>query len=648
MVRYSLVLFALMFSINALAGDTTWVQAHANINLPSSPKNIDTMIEFPDGTQSYRKILMIFTLGKYQCPGNPQYCGDWDYTVQNFLLTKGGDTVEIGRLITPYANASAARTPWSWKERYVFDVTDYYTLLKDSATVRTHYSGYSGGFTADIKFAFIEGTPPRNVLKVERLWHGSYRFGDTSGGGGIDTKILPMTVTPHSSAVTTELKVNITGHGADDNYCSEFCKKYYKVMFNNGLAEQKDIWRADCGFNHLYPQSGTWVYDRGNWCPGDLVYTNTHKLAGVQAATPYDIDLDFESYIGSTKQQGTSWGSYIIDAAVIDYSAFNKNLDASLDDIVAPNNHEMHYRYSPFTGNPIVRVTNTGGQNITSLKINYHTTGAVNTHTWNGNLAPLQTIDITMPEDYSVRLAAAGNGNMFYANIAEVNGTADDDKTNDSLTSTFTTAPLWNRDIVVRFKTNNSTINGRSESNWYLVKGDADTVARRTNNNSATIYEDTLHLDFDFYRLIVTDAGCDGLKFWANSGGGTGSISVTEVGQTFPYGLNGYFSGDFGCGFTHRFNTAWPASVLSSETVVPGMEIYPNPGSAIVTVNIRGMKQVKGEVVVTDALGRVVMQSACTSSATRLDASGLMNGVYTIRLRNEDNSGLQGRLVIAR
>ena len=147
--------------VSAAPGDTTKVQSFAGLQMDHYGA-FDTTVEFPDGSVAYRKILMNFTLGKYQCPGNPppQYCGDWDYDVHMFIMTKTGDTLEIGRFITPYANASYARTPWTWKQRYVFDVTDFYNQLKDSATVRIFYSGYSWGFTADVRFDMIEGTPP--------------------------------------------------------------------------------------------------------------------------------------------------------------------------------------------------------------------------------------------------------------------------------------------------------------------------------------------------------------------------------------------------------------------------------------------------------------------------------------------------------
>src|ERR1044071_6074594 len=119
-----LFLFCVLSALSSKAnpGDTTWVQGQTDAWLGTSPTNTDSLLTFPDGSLSYRKIYMIFTLGKYACPGSPQYCSDWDYTVQNFLMKPNGDTVELGRLITPYANSLRMGT--NWKGRYVYDVTD--------------------------------------------------------------------------------------------------------------------------------------------------------------------------------------------------------------------------------------------------------------------------------------------------------------------------------------------------------------------------------------------------------------------------------------------------------------------------------------------------------------------------------------------
>src|SRR4051812_34660167 len=94
---YLLIAVCLGTAANAAPGDTTWVQA--NMTQMPGYGSYDTTIAFPPGNKSYRAIYMIFTLGKYHCPGSPMYCGDWDYTIQNYLIKPDGQTLELGRLI---------------------------------------------------------------------------------------------------------------------------------------------------------------------------------------------------------------------------------------------------------------------------------------------------------------------------------------------------------------------------------------------------------------------------------------------------------------------------------------------------------------------------------------------------------------------
>jgi hypothetical protein len=635
----------------AAPGDTTWVQAHNDIQLDWY-NNFDVAVNFPDGSLSYRRIYMVFTLGKYQCPGNPQYCGDWDYTVQNFIMTPGGDTLELGRLITPYANASAVRTPWSWKQRYIFDVTDFYPLLKNNAGVRLHYSGYSGGFTANIKFAFIEGTPSRNVLGFERLWHGAYNFGDATDP--IDNNITAKTITVPLSTQSTEMKLNITGHGADDQGCSEFCKKHYNVMLNGTQVERKDIWRDDCGSNHLYPQSGTWLYDRGNWCPGDMVFTNVHQLS-VPHGT-HNLDIDFENYTG-TVGTGRSRGSYIVEGAVFYYGQVNKTVDASLEDIIAPSNYEVHFRQNPVTSSPIVRVKNDGGAVITSIKFQYGVKdSAMSEFTWNGSLASLSSTDITLPEPAGLRNTGGQTTAKFgfTCKILEVNGGTDDDATNNTLSSEFSPAPKWPGKLVVVFTTNKARgNNGYSETSWKIVDKDDKVIAQRINNDVNKTYTDTVSLmgGPNQYRLVVEDAGCSGLAFWANQDG-TGSLQVREYGKLLGNFLSsGYFNGDFGCGFTQAFVTDGVGLSVEEIGVNGNTAIvaYPNPAANTVGLTLSGIKNVKGDVLVYDAVGRIVLQQSVSTANISLNTSALNNGLYTIVYTQEGNTGkLQTRVLIAK
>src|SRR5690606_3753504 len=195
-------------------------------------------------------------------------------------------------LITPYANSTFPRTPQDWSHPYVFDVTDFYPLLQNDLTMRVFYSGYSGGFTASIKFYFIEGTPARNVIALNALWQTGYSYGNTADP--IDDNVTAISLSKPVDAVSAPAKLILTGHGGDNTEnCAESCKKWYQFKIDGQTVVQNDIWRDDCGSNFLYPQSGTWVYNRGNWCPGDLVREHLLEVpASIASGQTFTTDLD--------------------------------------------------------------------------------------------------------------------------------------------------------------------------------------------------------------------------------------------------------------------------------------------------------------------------------------------------------------------
>jgi hypothetical protein len=646
---------ALFFTAGAAPGDTTWVQAHAGTQL-TWYGDYDNPVSFPSGSASYRKIFMIFKLGKYSCPGydpnNPGdgpgqtgWCGDWDYTVQNYLMTSAGDTIELARLITPYARENSPRTPLTWTERYIFDVTDFYPLLKNDADLRIHYSGYSGGFTADISFAFIEGTPERNVIGIDKTYSGSYAYGNA--GDPIENHYPTLNKTAPANTVSAEFKFTVTGHGADNNYCSEFCKKFYKVIAN-GNTEQKDIWRDNCGMNNLYPQPGTWIYDRGNWCPGALVHTNSHLLNGVAAGTNYDLNVDFEDYTGSGS------ASYTVESAIFYYGGLNHSLNAALEDVIAPNDHESNYRGNPLCGTPRVLIRNTGSTPVTSIKFEYGVEGFfLPQYVWSGSIAPLTEQEIDLPEPWELRAASGDNATKtFIARMLEVNGQADEDATDNEVKTTFKAAPKWTPTLAIRLRTNSATVGGVSETSWKIYDLAGNVVKERTGNAPNTTYNDTVTLGPSCYTMVVEDLGCDGLSFWANPGAGSGTLLVKTPGIIPAIPLTGYFSGDFGCGFTQYFTTNWPTGIESTENTMTGgeMEVFPNPAKGNATVNISGVKTVKGTLNIVDAAGRTVMQQFCNSPSVDLNLTGLSSGIYNVVFRDDAGAGLklQSRLVITR
>ncbi len=659
MKKYFYLLAIVLGSVSsayAAAGDTTWVQA--NIAQLSWNGNYDTTISFPAPGTTYRRIYMIFTLGKYVCPGSPTYCGDWDYTVNNYLMTPGGDTLELGRLITPYANASAPRTPWAWTQHYVYDVTDYAMLLHNTATVRIGYSGYSGGFTGNIRFAFIEGTPDRDVIAVKRLWHGYFGYGDTthhdSNNINVHFPYINNIAPPLTQAA--ELKFTVTGHGSDPNYCCEFMSHNYGVFLNSTKVDSYTIWRADCGYNDLYPQSGTWIYDRANWCPGAMVYSEHHKLPGVTPASPVNVAIQFDPYISNGA------GGYGVDGALFFYKGMNKTLDASLDQIITPSNDENHYRTNPFLGGPVVHVKNTGATAIDSITFEYGVTGyATHSYTWAGTLQSLQESDITLAILPELGVISGSSGlHDFTCRITAVNGVADEDSTNDKAATQFVAAPLWPSSIKMVFKANSERVSpssGICETNWVIYDVNNNVYAQRTDANINTTYTDTVNFTSGLYKLVITDGSCDGLQWWAMSGQPgytTGYINVKQLSNVLipmkGYYYSGTFNNDFGCGFTQYFYSGDPLVGITDITgAALSLEAYPNPAQQELNVDIAGAGQVNGTIRIIDIMGRTVSETKTTTAHQRIDVSALAGGVYTVLfVDHTSGSKLQSRLLIAR
>jgi len=661
MKKFILLSIIVMSSrLYAAPGDTTWV--YANKVQLNYYNNFDTAVAFPDGSLTYRKILMIFTLGEYNCPAGSQYCHQWDYTVTNYLLTKT-DTVELSRFITPFANSGWPRFPSTWKQPYIYDVTDFYPLLKDSATVRIFYSGYSGGFTANVKFAFIEGVPERNVYGIAPLWRGGFNYGDTSDP--INKHIPARTLTAPANTNSAELKFTVTGHGEDSTLgCCEFTSNNYYVILNNTGIDTVAIWRDNCGSNELYPQGGTWIYDRGNWCPGDAVKTNSHILTGITANNNYSVDVNFSPYSNAPYHD---FGDYFLEGHVVYYGNFNHTLDASLDDIISPNNFADHFRENPSGNSPVVKVRNTGSTTINSITFSYGVKDSVATqYTWTGTLASLKDTNITLaPLNTITHMSLAGfNGvSNFFVNIISVNGTIDQDTTNNHLQSSFIVAPIWPDKFIVNLKTNNEGANGNLNQNpsgtsWTITDMNNNILYSELNTNYYTTYKDTITLPAKgFYKLTLTDVNCDGLQWWANSqywtGFKAGSFKVTQYsGTAIPmngYNYTGTWNNDFGCGFTQYFTTyASTAGIHDITKATPNITAFPNPANDYLKITLSGIENINGQFEIVDAMGKVVLTQKVTTAENTINLNRLHNGIYTLIYRGSNVSQVQTRIVIAR
>lgn len=523
---------------------------------------------------------------------------------------------EMARYITPYGNGlSLGNGGWIW----TFDVSDYVTLLSDSV----HLSAGNWQELLDVQFLMIVGTPPRDVIGIENIYTGNFDYGHTNNP--IENHLGPMSFVVPANAAGSRWKSRVTGHGMDTpQNCAEFCPKNHFYLVDGAIQYTQLVWRDNCDVNPLYPQGGTWVYDRANWCPGAEVWTYDFELTPfVVPGDTTELNHDVQAYTNNGE-----WSYYQIEDQIVYYSAPNFSLDASLETIISPTTDQMWGRKNAICMNPVIVIKNSGTTAITTLTVTYGMGTSVNTYTWTGNLPFLDTAWVTLPPFTWVTGATD-----FYVTLSAPNGGADQYQYNNSKASVFTYPLVMPATFVIEFKTNT-----RWYENGYELKNSAGVVVwARSGATANTTYRDTVVLPYDCYEFRMWDSGEDGLSWWANTAQGTGFLrfkSATSVQtlKTFNADFGGEVYQQFTVGLTNSTNE-YPMTYQNE------MNVYPNPTDGHVFIDFNLSKKQDGLVEVYDLLGNVVYTYAFKSStaeSVEADLSFLTPGMYMVTLTTED------------
>lgn len=521
------------------------------------------------------------------------------------------DDIELARLITPYGN----NLNGTWKRPYKLDVTDYWPVLQDSVEVRVVYEGWSDGFTVTLDFEMIEGTPPREAYEVVNLWNGGFPYGDPNNP--IENYLMPKSLTVDTAAAAVRLRILQTGHGFGGNEnCAEFCPKNNYIKVNNVQVYSNLVWRDNCGENALYPQPGTWLYDRANWCPGDIVWPYIHEMTPhMQAGQTYTIDMDMDPFTNVNNNNC----SYGVGSHLVYFKAPAHTLDAEMWDVLAPSDFPGYSRFNPICRNPQVVIRNAGTTTLTSCTITYGVTGGpVQTYQWSGSLDFLDTAVVTLG---AIDWFSLTYQHEFYATLSNPNGQQDQYADNNTMKSSYNVPASQTGDFIIQVKTNNY---GWQTS--YELLDDANNVVLLRNGLDPNItYRDTMHLPQGCYQFRLYDAGKDGLSWWANTAAGSGIARFTNISPATPIKS---FNADFGTSIVYNFTVGY--TVSTEEGAFSEVNIYPNPASN--RLNIDLPDNYEGHVSIFDVSGRLVLMQEIRGAHQSLDVSSLVPGLYNVTL----------------
>ena len=534
------------------------------------------------------------------------------------------ENYELARVITPYGSSLSN----NWEFTTTFDVTDFASILSDSVEIRCHYSGWSSGFSATLDFEFIEGTPARDVVKVENIYSGGYYYNSSDDFEA--NQLVPKKFLIEPNTTNALIKMSSTGHGFDNNQsAAEFKPINYYVKVDGVQTHTQYNWDNNCGVNPIYPQGGTWIYDRANWCPGTRSQVFDHEITPyITSGDSVEINVDYQAYSWS----GTQTPSYIVESQLIQYKDPNFENSAEIIDIIKPSLKDEHSRKNPICGKPLIVIKNYGSNTLTTVAIEYKVVGGTtNTFNWVGSLDFNQSQEVELPNLESW----VGTENTFEVSLKSPNGQSEEYDANNSMKSEFEPVPDYPETFALWIATNDGVINNftqESESSWDFYDADGTAI-----HSSGSLYADETYIDtFTFspgcYTFDLEDSDEDGLRYWANNDG-NGSVKFRKIaGQWLKS-----FNADFGTNIIHQFSVSNTVNI--SEITEDSFDIFPNPASDHLTMSVSLSSTSDVDFIILNSLGEElerITKNNFTEGVQKFDTSAYAPGIYYCKISTNE------------
>ena len=512
---------------------------------------------------------------------------------------------EIMSFVTPYGlflDLGVEGKMWQ------FDVSDFKSILNGNKRL---YLGLGGQNQEDldIKFLFISGTPAREALNIQQIW----RSGRSLSYQDIMADIIaePRNITLDAAASTYKIRTSITGHGQE----GEFISRTHFIDIDGGTNELEwQVWK-ECAENPIFPQGGTWIYDRAGWCPGAPTDLQELELENVSPGQTIEVDY------GVTSGSGTS--KYLVNCQLVTYGAANFNLDAELVEVKYPSTKVKYSRLNPICYDPKITIRNSGATTITSLDITYNVVGGDTlVYNWTGSLEFMQKQDITLPIDSASFWV--GTNEVFVVTLSSPNAGQDEYANNNTINSEFILPDVFTGKVYLSTLTN-----ARAFENSYTIKDMyGDVVLSRAGMSNYTYYYDTLQAEEGCFTLEFNDWGNDGLEFWANSAQGAGNLRLKSV-ET-GWNLKA-FDSDFGKSIIYSFSIIEDETGIKETQIDNRINIYPNPTKGNIAIDINLEYKTNGSISVSDLTGRIIYEeniNNISKGLVNIDLSNNPTGVY--------------------
>lgn len=530
---------------------------------------------------------------------------------------------EIMSFVTPYGiGLDLGPDGKAW----YFDMTDFAPILKGDKRLLMTLGGQNQE-EMDLDFLFIVGTPPRDVIAYNQLWQGAPRLGSARINTILDdSKFPPLTIDLHPDASYYKLRSTITGHGSEGEFHQNGGLVYHMLNLDGGFEEY--VWNItqECSRNPVFPQGGTWVYDRQGWCPGERSLLTENDITELveQGGT---LELDYHT---TEPPRPTGDYRYIVSHQLVSYGPANHQKDAAVIEVQKPNENVLFTRLNPACDYPVVVIQNTGEEVIREATITYWVNdGERRSYSWSGYLDFLDTEEVELPAD-NIFEGLSGDGHTFHA---EIRLDGDEYNHNNEYQSSFGVVDMYEEDVIIELRTNNNHF----ENRYTVTDENGDVVSSNLLQFANRVFRDTFSAR-GCYRFQIFDNGGDGLSWWANPNQGSGYIRIRDrIGRVLKT-----LEPDFGGELSYSFGIGMTTNVTEKE-LDSSIEIYPNPAAETLNINgLQGTEQIK----VFDAFGNNLRNYiADARTGLELDVTNLVSGVYYIQI-HQDNAFITRKVII--
>lgn len=600
--------------VDSIADSPIQIVLFENLDDPTTPT--DTVLYWKAGNRYvYENWNIVDSV--WVEPDEILYKEDLPYYGEPFEVL---DQYEIGRFITPYGiNLSLGPEGFSW----IFDVTDYAHLLQGDVDL----SAGNQQELIDLKFIMIKGTPPRDVLQLDRIWgkYASYSYKNLDDDISLPAVTLPLL----PEADEFKVKTRFTGHGHHSNtgeypHCCEWKDNEHYLLVNGEQVADWHIFQYhDCGLNPVYPQGGTWPGAREGWCPGDMVAD--HEFEITEYITGDEVTLDYDITPVPPDNLGMGNGNYVVAMHLVQYDESNFETDAEIYDVITPGSTDYYLRKNPVCYDPEIIIRNNGTSPLSSLYFEYGVSGGIQQYfTWNGNIEHHCKDTVVLPVTFS-SFWLGDTLHNFTVNISQPNGLLDEYIDNDVYVSHFNMPDMYDEPFIMQLKTNNQAyryslevrdVNGNVLLNW-------------DNLENNTIYTDTMDYGDGCFTIELIDEEDMGLTYWAYPGQGYGYLRFLDMDSVIIKNFNA----DFGRSIFYAFNKG-DVSYIQEPNLNGSITIHPNPFSEEVYIDF---KEINSEAViyVYNLQGQQVYSfynNILQTTRVKIDLNNVPSGLYVVNV----------------